>query len=224
MKEQLDEKELYVNFKTSSREIRENLKLWIEIRKGSNGLALDEFFAQVNKDRAIKIKPDSDIVKAYTVVFDAIEYLNRRMDEQGMELIEKALELDPENEEALKIKLDVFGYRRQYNEVEAISNKLISMKCLNPSFYADAYRARSNIKLERAFEQKNRQLANEALHFAEEGLKSEKDNYDLLMLKAGILYHLGRREYREWIEKAHTLDRRRTELFMEHYWIKEKLL
>jgi len=221
MEEEFATRDLYVRHKVLSREMRENLRLYMQTNKDPD---MKEFFKEVNKNRPINITEESNVGKAYSLVYDAIEYLNRHMDAQGLELIEKTLRLDPENEEALFIKMDVLADYKRFEEAEACAEKLISIEALNPFIYAEAYFTKSTTLLFNAFRRKDRQLCLKALECTDEGLACDGGNYDLVVQKAGILYQLSRREYRKWIEKAYKIDRKRTEMFMEHYWIKEKLI
>ena len=220
-RDKLDERELYLRHKVIARENRENIAEWLKHHKEFD---IHEFTKAMNMNRPIRIEYGSDIARAYGHVFDAIGRLNKREDKEGLELLEKALYLDPENEEAICIKLDMLGSADRCDEAEQCADKLIDMEALKPDLYAKAYFAKSQTAMQRAYERADRHLAHEALAYADKGLESDGKDYDLVMLKASILYQLGMREYRKWIGRAEELDKERTNTFMKSYWIGEKLL
>ena len=221
MKEEEISIELYLKHNIISREFRENL---IEHLKNNKELDIKKFQKEFDNEKKINISENSNILEAYELVYDATEYLNRKMDDPGLELLDKALELDPENEQALDIKMDVIQSHNKPDDAEKIADKLINMKFLNTEIYVNAYKIKSCVLLTKGFETKNKNLLIKSLDCCNKGLKIESDDYDLTIQKAGILFQLGRKEFNEYLKKASKIDKKRTELFMKHYWIDEKII
>lgn len=82
---------------------------------------------------------------------------------------------------------------KQPNNIEAIKNK--AMNC----FMSFNFR--------------------EALYWADEGMKIDSEDFDVLISKANIMYLLGDDYFCEYVERARKVDRERTENFMENFWI-----
>lgn len=59
----------------------------------------------------------------------------------------------------------------------------------------------------------------EALHWADEGMKIDSEDFDVLISKANMMYLLGDDCFCEYVERARKVDRERTENFMENFWI-----
>lgn len=218
---ELSEKELYVHHKVLSREMRENLASWMKSHKNFNPNA---FMKSMNKTRDISIAYDSEIGKAYGLIYEAIGHLNKHEDVKGSELLEAALSLDSVNEEALKIKMDVLLSHERFEDAIVCADKLIGLEGLKGECYAEAYFTKVGYIVGEAFSRRSKAIAREALLCIEEGLSHDDENWDLIMEKAVLLYQLGYNSYTDWIDKAKRLDKKRAERFVKDVWFTGRIL
>lgn len=58
----------------------------------------------------------------------------------------------------------------------------------------------------------------EALGCCDMVLKSQPKNFNMIILKANLLYQLGNSQYRRWVKKAEKIDKGRAQEFMNSYW------
>ena len=63
----------------------------------------------------------------------------------------------------------------------------------------------------------------EAISFIDSTIEQNKkagkeENFNFIVLKAGVLYSLGKKDYGTWLAKAKKLDKERAELFMKNYF------
>lgn len=120
-------------------------------------------------DKVLEIEED---VEAMLIKAEALMRLNRV--EESDEVVDRILEKQPDN-------------------IEAVKNK--GMNCL------------MSLNLM------------EALHWADEGMKLNPEDFDVLISKANIMYLLGDDRFCEYVERARKVDRERTENFLWHFWI-----
>ncbi len=165
-------------------------------------------------------RTEHPIEMAYGLVYDAIGWLNKLTedgDAAGMSLLDSALSLDPENEEAMLILEDLLFASEQYALVAPITDKLLKIDAASPSTYSHkAMLLVSESKL------KDKRRLEKALDFSQHAYNGDSENFDILILHAQLLYWLGKGGYKKCLKKAHQLDRTRAERFMREFWIPEK--
>ncbi|MCS4542254.1 MAG: tetratricopeptide repeat protein [Euryarchaeota archaeon] len=140
------------------------------------------------------------------------ELLEKERYEEALEILNGILKGDKDNEEALLLKGEAYFHQNEIKKAIEYFDKCLEINPRNDGAYC--YKASA------AFLQLRFQ---EALNHCNKALELNLHNYDAVIMKAFMLYQLGIKEYKKWIERAYSLNHKRTENFMKNYWISEKL-
>lgn len=231
-------REQYINHKTASREVREAQKEFF----GMNNLSFDSVKDANDKmakcvdwyntkrklkttgltpkamhDKGVRSALIHPIEQAYGLVFDAMDQLDKRTekgDTGGSALVKKALELDPENEEALFIlcdllltgetPLDAAPYVDRLLEVEPNSTEVHLWKA-QILVLKDGGMGGPNLK--------------KAAGFVAEAHSLDPENFDVAAFCAQLSYWLDDPKHELHVGAMHKIDRKRAERFMSEHFI-----
>ena len=126
-----------------------------------------------------------------------------------LEIAEQMLKLDKKNESALLFKAEIQFKAGQLIDSLKILDSLLK---INPENTGANYQKSMILFI--------LQRNEEALEFCDKALAKEKNNFNLLLIKAGILKQMNydKKEVNKCIEKAKKIDKKRTEEFLKKYW------
>jgi tetratricopeptide (TPR) repeat protein len=155
------------------------------------------------------IKEENEIDQ---LIDQAILFLETQRPEKTIKIINKILSKNKNNDLAWLIKGEAWMILGELGEAEKSFKECEKINPKNPNLFLN----KANLN----FIKNNFTVA---LRECNKGLKHKPKFFDLIIIKANILYQLGKKDYKIWIEKAKKINKQRTQEFMEKFWIHEKL-
>ena len=127
--------------------------------------------------------------------------------ERAIKYADKVLEIE-DNIDAMTIKAEALTRLGKVQESEKIIDEVLkrqpdNMEAIQTKFMNCVWSF--NLK--------------EALLWADEGLKIDPENFDLIIGKANVMYWIGDDYFCDYIERAREIDEERTENFLRNHWI-----
>ncbi len=162
-------------------------------------------------ERLLKNETSEDVKKRSSFNADAaiklcIKYFEEGNYEKSLNCAERLLKKE-DNTIAKIIKAEALWKLGDFVRAEAILDEVMQKEKI-----LDAYIAKAALYVDLGdFE--------EALNVVNEGLLKYPDSFHLNIMKAQILYWLGDKNYKNFVERAREIDFIRTEIFMDTFWI-----
>jgi len=223
-KEYFDKKPRPKNEKEEKKEMEEFMDWYNNVRKQTDtGKTPSEMHKEIYGKNPPKIHKeisrmmnfcwDEDYWEPDQILSEAHQCIIDGENEKALSLVEKVLELIPDDEESLLLKANALTSMKKYDEAKKFIDK--TEKIYGKDAYVLFYRA--NFFFHQGNFAKAFQLMKEAL---------EKDPfcYDFIIGMANYLYLKNEAEYKVYFENARKIDKKRTDNFKKKFWIEPREL
>ncbi len=209
------------NDNPEKKQMEEFIHWYNYVRKQSDtGKTPDEMFKEIYgkepegnlrvDSRKMNFEWDKDYKEPDDLIIEANHLLDKNKFNDALEKVNEFLEMVKDDEEAILLKAEILNNLDRFDEAE---NCLKKIKREGYKAYVSFY------KSQRFMFEGNIVRASK---YMKEAYEQEPDNFDFVIGLANYLYFEGDKYYKEYIEKARTIDKRRTERFLKKSWIKIK--
>ncbi|MBI4146798.1 tetratricopeptide repeat protein [Candidatus Woesearchaeota archaeon] len=172
---------------------------------------LEEFNGWYNKKHSTtwEFEFEEDYAEPDDLIEDALSLMDKRKYSKAIPLLQKVLNIIPEDEEALSLIIEAHVALGQSKEAQEYSARLMDINPENPEFL-----------LSIVHQHILKEEYDAALKKVDVVLKMAPDWFDPVIMKAQLHYWLGK-EYQSLIDIARRIDKKRTDNFMKKFWIEE---
>lgn len=149
---------------------------------------------------------------------EAVELLNKKTpedDKKGIGLLNKALEVNPNDYDSLYIICDVLLAENHAVEAEPLVERLLKIAPND----AGPHLWKAQILMDSALDSGNRHTLVEAMGEADKALSLDRKSFDSAAMCAQLSYFLGERRYKLYVNEMEAIDKERAKRFMKEYFI-----
>jgi len=214
-KEFMDKKPAPKNKAEEKKQMEKFIGWYNNIRKQSDtGKTPNEMYKEIygkNENRRMEFKLDENYEEPHELFDRADELLMAGEYHKSLEIVDRILEICPDDEEPLLMKAEILNDLKLYEESEKILKQLEERGiCMA---YCAFYRSH------RAFLEGN---FAKAVKYAQKSYELNNNNFDFVIEIANYFYLLKDKHYVEYVKRAESIDKKRLKKFMKEHWIEPK--
>ncbi len=163
-----------------------------------------------NPSRLMNFEWDESYKEPDEMLIEADELISKGKYHEALTSVDEALDILGENEEAFLMRAEILNYLGKFEEAEEYLKEVGKG---NLKAYSSFYRAQRYL-FEGNFVR--------ALKYMKEAYEQEPENFDFVIGLANHLYFENDLYYKDYIEKAKKIDKKRTENFLKEFWLEPK--